>query len=111
MQWQLQPQEFVVVAVNLALHRGQCYAPLCVPGLAGFNWSMRDLLGPETYVRAGSDLAEQGLYLDLPGHGAQLFHFTPVGSRVNEFSVGLPICHPCANTGCARLAGAMRILK
>jgi hypothetical protein len=28
-------------------------------------------------VRAGSDLAEQGLYLDLTAHGAQLFHFSP----------------------------------
>jgi len=77
-QWQSQPQEFDVVVVNLAPHRSQCYVPLSVPGLAEFNWSMRDLLGPETYVRAGSDLAEQGLYLDLPGYGAQLFHFTPV---------------------------------
>ena len=77
-QWQLQPQELDVVVVNLAPHRSQCYAPLNVPGLAEFNWSMRDLLGTEAYVRAGSDLAEQGLYLDLPAHGAQLFHFAPV---------------------------------
>jgi hypothetical protein len=76
-QWQSRPPEFDVVVVNLAPHRSQCYAPLRLAGLAEFNWSMRDLLGPETYVRAGSDLAEQGLYLDLPGHGAQLFHFTP----------------------------------
>ena len=77
-QWQLQPQELDVVVVNLAPHRSQCYVPLNVPGLAEFNWSMRDLLGTEAYVRAGSDLAEQGLYLDLPAHGAQLFHFAPV---------------------------------
>lgn len=76
-QWQSQPQEFDVVVVNLASHRSQCYVPLSVPGLAEFNWSMRDLLGTETYVRVSSDLAEQGLYLDLPGHGAQLFHFSP----------------------------------
>jgi len=77
-QWQMLPQEFDVVVVNLAPHRSQCYAPLSVPGLAEFNWSMRDLLGTEEFVRVGSDLAEQGLYLDLPAHGAQLFHFSPV---------------------------------
>jgi len=77
-QWQVRPPEFDVVVVNLAPHPSQCYAPFNAPGLAGFNWSMRDLLGADTYVRVGSDLAEQGLYLDLPAHGAQLFHFTPV---------------------------------
>jgi len=66
------------VVVNLAPHRSQCYAPLSVPGLAEFNWSMCDLLGTEKYVRVGSDLVEQGLYLDLAGHAAQLFHFMPM---------------------------------
>jgi hypothetical protein len=77
-QWQWQPREFDVVVANLAPHRSQGYAPLTVPELAEFNWSMRDLLGTESYVRTGSDLASQGLYLDLPGHAAQLFRFTPV---------------------------------
>jgi hypothetical protein len=77
-QWQFQPPEFDVVVVNLAPHRSQCYAPLSMLGLAEYNWSMRDRLGTETYVRVGSDLFEQGLYLDLPGHAAQLFHFAPV---------------------------------
>jgi hypothetical protein len=76
-QWQILPPEFDVVVVNLAPHRSQCYAPLTVPGLAEFNWSMRDRLGTESYVRVGSDLEAQGLYLDLPAHGAQLFHFAP----------------------------------
>jgi hypothetical protein len=39
---------------------------------------MRDLLGAESYERFGADLANQGLYLDLPEHGAQLFHFEPL---------------------------------
>ena len=89
-QWQAQPSEnpplippesggeFNLVVVNLAAHRSQCYAPLTVPELAEHNWAMRDLLGPERYERFGADLAEQGLYLDLPPHGAQLFHFQPL---------------------------------
>jgi hypothetical protein len=76
-RWQAQPPDFDVVVVNLAPHRSQCYTPLNVTGLAEFNWSMRDVLSTEAHTRAGSDLSEQGLYLDLPAHGAQLFHFSP----------------------------------
>jgi hypothetical protein len=39
---------------------------------------MRDLLGDQQFERAGDDVAQQGLYLDLPEHGAQLFHFAPI---------------------------------
>jgi hypothetical protein len=49
-----------------------------VPKLCEHNWSMRDVLGLERYERFGADLTEQGLYLDLPAHGAQVFHFEPV---------------------------------
>ena len=76
-QWLGESPDFNLVAVNLAPHRSQCYTPLNVPGLAAHNWSMKDLLGPEQYVRSGDDLQNQGLYLDLPPHGAQLFHFQP----------------------------------
>lgn len=77
-QWQTQSPAFDLVVVNLAPHRSQCYAPLTVPELAEHNWTMRDLLGPESYERFGTDLASQGLYLDLPESGAQLFHFEPL---------------------------------
>jgi len=76
-QWQAEPLEFDLVVVNLAPHRSQCYAPLTIPILAEHNWSMRDLLGSERHERFGADLAAQGLYLDLPAHGAQLFQFEP----------------------------------
>jgi hypothetical protein len=77
-QWQRQAPEFDLMAVNLAPHRSQCYAPLSVEHLAAHNWAMKDLLGQEFYKRAGDDLHNQGLYLDLPPHGAQLFHFQPI---------------------------------
>ena len=77
-QWQKQAPQFDLVAVNLAPHRSQCYAPLTVEHLASHNWAMKDLLGEERYKRSGDDLQNQGLYLDLPAHGAQLFHFEPV---------------------------------
>ena len=77
-QWQTQAPEFDLVAVNLAPHRSQCYAPLSLDHLAAHNWAMKDLLGEERYKRAGDDLQNQGLYLDLPAYGAQLFHFEPI---------------------------------
>jgi hypothetical protein len=39
---------------------------------------MNDLLGSEEYQRFGDDLQKQGLYLDLPEYGAQLFRFVPL---------------------------------
>ena len=77
-QWQNGAPEFDVVVVNLAPHRSQCYAPLTVEHLAAHNWAMKDLLGQEFYKRSGDDLQNQGLYLDLPAHGAQFFHFEPI---------------------------------
>ncbi len=77
-QWQRQAPEFDLVVVNLAPHRSQCYATLSLERLAAYNWAMKDLLGQEYYKRSGDDLQNQGLYLDLPAHGAQLFHFEPI---------------------------------
>jgi hypothetical protein len=77
-QWQRRAPQFEVVVVNLAPHRSQCYVPLTVQHLAAHNWAMKDLLGYEFYKRAGDDLQNQGLYLDLPAHGAQLFRFEPI---------------------------------
>mgnify|MGYP003393107504 CR=1 FL=1 len=76
-QWQTAPPEFDLVVVNLAPHRGQCRVVLQVRELARHTWQMDDLLGDEAYQRSGNDLANDGLYLDLPAHGAQLFHFRP----------------------------------
>jgi hypothetical protein len=77
-QWQRGAPEFDLVVVNLAPHGSQCYAPLTIQHLAAHNWAMKDLLGQECYKRSGDDLQSQGLYLDLPAHGAQLFHFEPI---------------------------------
>jgi hypothetical protein len=76
-QWQRRVPEFDLAVVNLAAHRSQCYASLNVPHLMAHNWAMKDLLGQESFKRSGDDLHNQGLYLDLPAHAAQLFHFEP----------------------------------
>jgi len=76
-QWPGRAPAFDLVIVNLAPHRSQCYASLTVEDLAAYNWEIRDLLGEEYYKRSGDDLQNQGMYLDLPAHGAQLFRFEP----------------------------------
>lgn len=76
-QWQDQGPEFDLVVANLAPHRSQCYAPLHIPKSTAENWHLKDLLGQEQYVRYAGDLQAHGLYLDLPGNGAQLFRFEP----------------------------------
>jgi len=76
-QWQANGPTFDLVVVNLAWHASQCYVPLSIAGLAERHWTLRDLLRDQRYERVGSDLAQQGLYLDLPGSGAQIFRFTP----------------------------------
>jgi glycosidase len=75
--WQQQPQEFHLVAVNLAPHQSQCYARLAIDGLSTRDWLMADLLGTESYLRPGPELQAQGLYLDMRAHAAQCFQFTP----------------------------------
>jgi hypothetical protein len=76
-QWRAEPLQFFLVVVNVAGHNSQCFVPLTVPGLGERNWSLKDLLGTEQYVRDGNELQRQGLYLDVPAHAAQLFHFQP----------------------------------
>lgn len=40
--------------------------------LAGRTWRLDDLLGDAVYVRAGDELADQGLFLELPAYGYHL---------------------------------------
>ena len=77
-QWRHPTKEdaFDLVVVNLASHQAQCRVKLTVPGLIGGSWRMLDRLGTEEYVREGDDLVANGLFLDLPGRGAQVFSFT-----------------------------------
>jgi hypothetical protein len=77
-QWQSAPPQFDLVVVNLAAHNSQCFAPLTATGLAEHDWQLKDLLNGEGYARTGAELQTRGLFLDLPAHGAQLFHSTPL---------------------------------
>jgi hypothetical protein len=52
-----------------------------VDGLGEDDWEMMNLLGPERFERNGRTLRQTGLYLELPAHAAQLFHFRPKNNR------------------------------
>jgi glycosidase len=59
--------------VNYSDHPSQCYLNLPWHDLQGKTWVLRDRLGTETYMRSGDELAEKGLYMDLPAWGYHLF--------------------------------------
>ena len=55
----------LLIAVNYASHRSQCYVKLPFDGLGGKTWTLVDLLGRDQYERDGNDLRSRGLYLDV----------------------------------------------
>ncbi len=59
--------------MNYAGNQGQCYVRLPFPELAGRAVRFSDLMSPASYDREGSDVAEKGLYLDLPPWGYHVF--------------------------------------
>ena len=62
-----------LIAVNYAGNRSQCYVHLPFPELSGGVVRIKDLVGPATYDRDGSELVSRGLYLDLPAWGYHVF--------------------------------------
>ncbi|MBI5585386.1 MAG: alpha-amylase [Deltaproteobacteria bacterium] len=69
--WEGTPDSRLLVAVNYGPLRGQTFVtwPFEPDGL----FRLRDLLGPYRYEREGADLADRGLYLDMPEWGYHAF--------------------------------------
>jgi hypothetical protein len=65
-----------IIAVNYAGNQSQCYVRLPFPDLAGRAVRLKDLTGPASYDREGSDLVSRGLYLDLSPWGYHVFEMT-----------------------------------
>jgi hypothetical protein len=80
-QWQLKPDEFDLVVLNLAGHPSQCFVKLAIDGLSARDWRARNLLGTEEYVRTAKQFEDGGLFLDAASHAAQLFHFVATGEQ------------------------------
>jgi glycosidase len=76
-QWQTpgDAAHFDLVVINHASHRAQCRAKLTAQGLGQGAWTLKDVLSHEHYEREGESLAEEGLFLDVGPHAAQLFRF------------------------------------
>ena len=76
--WQARDGQRLLVAVNYAANQSQCYVRLPFPELSGQTVRLKDLTGPASYDRDGSDLVSRGLYLDLPPWGYHVFEVTAV---------------------------------
>jgi hypothetical protein len=74
--WHAQDGQRRVMAVNYAGNQSQCYVRLPFPELSGHKVRLKDLTGPVTYDRDGSELVSRGLYLDLPAWGFHVFEVT-----------------------------------
>jgi glycosidase len=71
--WEGPGGERLLVAVNQAPERGQCFLRLPFTDLAGGRLRLQDQLGPATYDRNGGDVQARGLYLDEPAWQALAF--------------------------------------
>jgi hypothetical protein len=61
-----------LIVVNLSDRRSQARVRMPGAGLAGRTWPLIDRMSGEVYERDGSEMADPGLFVDLPPWG---FHF------------------------------------
>jgi len=74
--WQGSNSNSQIVATNFAPHQSQCYLRIPFEEFRGQAMRLRNLMGPEIYERCGDDVLAQGLYLDLPAWGYNVFEVT-----------------------------------
>jgi hypothetical protein len=71
--WQQPGSQPLVVVVNYAPNRSQCYLRLPIDEIRGHPVRAQDLMGSVIYERAGDELTSRGLYLDMPRWGFHVF--------------------------------------
>ena len=71
--WQGSGEERLLVAVNYAPNRSQCYVHLPSADFGNGLWRFQDQMGPASYDRAGDDLRARGFYLDMGPWGYHVF--------------------------------------
>jgi glycosidase len=69
--------ERMLVAVNYASYRGQCWVRFPTNLALDGTWSLSDKLSDRSFVRDGKELLEKGLYLDEEGFSALIFSLKP----------------------------------
>lgn len=75
-QWRDAENRRLWVVVNFGPTQGQCYVQFGDDQLRGREFLLRDQMSRAWYQRDGNDLADRGLYLDLPAWGYHLFDVT-----------------------------------
>ncbi len=65
------------VVVNYGPTQAQCFVQLGDDGLRGRMLMLRDQMSRAWFERDGNDLAERGLFVDLPAWGYYVFDVTP----------------------------------
>jgi hypothetical protein len=75
--WQGPGGERLVVAVNQAPERGQCFVRLPFEDLFGRSWRLTDEIGSAVHDRDGDDLQARGLFLDEPAWQASVYSLEP----------------------------------
>ena len=73
--WYGKDSQKLLVVVNYADNRGQCYLriPSDSEDLCGQNFRLTDLMNEIRYDRSGDELISTGLYLDMPEWGYHVF--------------------------------------
>ncbi len=74
--WSTEDRLRLVIVVNYASHQSQCRLRLPFDELRGLTIRLRNLIGPEAYDRNGDDMQAQGLFVDLPAWGYNVFEVT-----------------------------------
>jgi hypothetical protein len=63
----------LIVAVNYAGNQGQCYVKLPFADRPRATLRFSDLMSDASYDRDGREVADRGLYLDMPSWGYHIF--------------------------------------
>jgi hypothetical protein len=71
--WEGENGARLLVAVNYGSTQGQCYVDVPFAGIPVGKLLLKDLMSPARYERNGEDLANHGLYLDMPEWGYHIF--------------------------------------
>jgi len=74
--WHVPDAPRVVVVVNYASNRSQCYVEVPFGDLAGAEWRLADQIEGHVYDRNGGDLQTRGLYVDASPWQASVFVLT-----------------------------------
>jgi glycosidase len=71
--WEGETNQRLIITVNYGPTQGQCYVSLPWDDLKGRRVILQDLMSEACYEREGDDLRNQGLFLNMPAWGFQVF--------------------------------------